>query len=280
MGAFIVQHTVLQRMNSSPEASGDSQSGPQKPGPQKPGSLQPEPQKSELKKSETQKETQKSEPELSQPKQFIKQLKQLVQETCQHAPGSPRRQRGMTQLIRLMTPKLWHAPQPYYADALQQTWIFFCRNLCEATTGKVYNPEVASPVTWLNSYLKHRLHDFQIAENRQRATTLSQSSFASFGEEGTLDPIDRLPAPPDIPTWLEQVRAWAQQDPSGELATTHVSKHPSVTAQLLILKRLPPETPWKVLAADHGISVGTLSSFYQRQCLTRLRSFGKSQGYF
>jgi hypothetical protein len=209
----------------------------------------------------------------------LAELRQLIADTCQHPPGSAPRQKGLTQLIRILTQKLWHTSDAYYADALQQTWIYFCRNLCEATTGRAYDPEVASPVTWLNAYLKRRLQDFQIAENHSRATTLSQSSLRNDGD-GPLDPIDRLPAPPDIPLWLEQVRAWADADADGSLSVVHVSNHPKVTARLLILRRLPPETAWKTLSADYGISIGTLSSFYQRQCLTRLREFGKSQGYF
>ena len=205
-------------------------------------------------------------------------LVQLIQETCQHPAGSARRQRGMTKVIRTITPRLWRSPAAYYPDALQQTWIYFCRNLCEATTGRAYDPERANVVTWLNAYLKRRLQDFQIAENRQRATTISQSSFKG-GEDGPLDPVDRLAAKPDIPPWLERVRAWAEADEDGELTSIHVGKHTEITAQLLILKRLPPETPWKTLSADYGVSVGTLSSFYQRQCLTRLREYGRSQGY-
>ena len=203
------------------------------------------------------------------------QLKQLVKETCQHSAGSPQRQRGLTQLIRKITPLLWHTSAAYYPDALQQTWIYFCRNLCEATTGRAYDPDVANPVTWLNAYLKRRLQDFQIAENRTRATTVSQTAIST--PDGTLDPIDRLPAPPDIPPWLEQVKRWAESSP--ELSEVHISKHPNITAKALILKRLPPETPWKELAQEYGVSVGTLSSFYQRQCLKKLREYGQSQGF-
>ncbi len=204
-------------------------------------------------------------------------LKQLVIETCQHPKGSPQRQRGLTQLIRLLTDQLWHTSAAYYPDALQQTWIYFCRNLCEATTCRAYNPDVATPVTWLNTYLKYRLKDFQIAEDRDRRTTLPVSSF-SCREDGPLDPLDRIAAQPDIPPWLEQIKAWAESDL--DLEQIHVSKHPTVTARALILKRLPPETPWKTLSAEYGISIGTLSSFYQRQCLPKLRDYGKSQGYF
>lgn len=236
MGASTRQHTLLQRMNSSP--SGNNR----------------------RKRSD--------------------QLLQLVQAACQHPPGSRQRQKGLTQLIRLLNQQLWHTSDAYYPDALQQTWIYFCRNLCEATTGNAYDPEVASPVTWLNAYLKRRLQDFQIAENRKRATTVSPAS-ARIGSGGDpIDPIDRLPAPPDVPPLLAQVRAWANADADGTLAGLHITDHPEVTAQALILKRLPPETPWKALAAEYGISIGTLSSFYQRQCLPQLRAFGQSQGYF
>ena len=202
-------------------------------------------------------------------------LKKLVLETCGHPRGSAARQKGMTQLIRLIGQRLWHTSDAYYGDALQQTWIYFCRNLCEATTGRAYDPEVASPVTWLNAYLKRRLQDFKIAENKQRTTTVF--SHSRDGESNVLDPIDCLPAPPDIPPWLEQIKLWAAEDE--ELATLHINQHPEVTAKLLILKRLPPETPWKALAQEYKISVGTLSSFYQRQCLERLREYGRSQGY-
>ena len=206
-------------------------------------------------------------------------LEALVKKTCAHPKGSPQRQRGMTQLIRGLSGQLWHTYDPFYGDALQQTWVYFCRNLCEATTGRAYDPSVAKLSTWLNAYLKRRLQDFRIAQSKQRATTLSQSSITWQGEDGPLDPIDRLPAPPDIPPWLEQVKQWAEADTDGSLRALHISKHPEVTAQLLILRRLPPETPWKTLSEETGISVGTLSSFYQRQCLTRLRTYGKSQGY-
>lgn len=208
------------------------------------------------------------------------QLLQLVQSACQHPPGSPQRQKGLTQLIRLLTQQLWHTSDAYYPDALQQTWIYFCRNLCEATTGRAYDPDVASPVTWLNAYLKRRLQDFQIAENRKRATTVSPSSLRIGSDGDPINPVDRLPAPPDVPPLLAQVSAWANADADGTLANLHITNHPEVTAQVLILKRLPPELPWKTLSAEYDISIGTLSSFYQRQCLPQLRAFGQSQGYF
>ncbi len=89
---------------------------------------------------------------------------------------------------------------------------------------------------------------------------------------------DCLPAQPDIPNLLEEVRQWASTTP--HLQQVHITGYPHITARLLILARLPPETPWKMLTAQLGLSIGTLSSFYHRQCMPLLRNFGESQGYF
>ncbi len=253
MCAFPVQKPVLQRMNTPSDKSLNNPS---------------------LDHSEDSSENQTD----GQRCRLSADLLRLVQETCAEPPGSPQRQRGLTRIIRGLNGQLWHTYDAYYPDALQQTWIYFCRNLCEATTGRVYDPGVARLTTWLNAYLKRRLQDFKIAEIRHRQMTVSSTVRGKEGG-GSLDRIDSLPASPDIPPLLEQVRSWAQQDADGSLRSLHISKHPTVTAQLLILKRLPPETSWKALAAEHGISIGTLSSFYQRKCLTRLREFGQSQGY-
>ncbi|MBW4520362.1 MAG: sigma-70 family RNA polymerase sigma factor [Scytolyngbya sp. HA4215-MV1] len=209
------------------------------------------------------------------------QLRHLVEEACKHPPGSLLRQRKLTQIIRLTSSRLWRENTAYYQDALQQTWVFFCQNVCEGKTGECYNPSRGSIATWLNYYLKRRLQDFYIAEQKQqvkRADGLVQRSRS--GEIGDLiDPVDNLPASPDVPPILDEVKLWAESDPQGSLRQIHIEGHPQVNCQTLILRRLPPETGWKELSQEFGLSVSTLSSFYQRQCLPRLRKFGESQGY-
>ena len=205
------------------------------------------------------------------------QLRQLVAETRMHKPGSTEYLQGLTQLIRLIVKsgKLWKDNSPYYEDALQQTWIYFCRNLCEATTANKYDPDRGSVITWLNAYLKRRLQDYRIQAYAKLQTTNEKISAAG----GAIDLMETLEAPPDIPPILENTRQWAQTDPDGGLRHVHIQGHPNVTCQALILHRLPPETSWETLAAKFGLSVSTLSSFYRRQCLPRLRQFGESQGY-
>jgi len=206
------------------------------------------------------------------------QLRNLVKEACEHPPGSIKRQRGLTQIIRLTMPKLWREASPYYADAVQQTWVYFCQNICEGKTGAQYDPSYGSVATWLNAYLKRRLQDGFIGQQKQQASQALSRSRLSEAEEMP-DPIENLAAEPDVPPILESVKAWVEADTSGELQRTQIEGQPAITAQVLILRRLPPETSWKELAIEFGLSVSTLSSFYQRQCLPRLRKFGESEGY-
>ncbi len=207
-------------------------------------------------------------------------LRQLVTQACSHQPGSATRQKYLTNIIRLITDKLWREHTPYYQDALQQTWVYFCQNICEGNTGEPYTPSRSSVITWLNFYLKRRLQDFYIDEQKQKVKIASsQTNQFSLGEEQTQNPVENLPANPDIPPLLEEVINWVQTDPDGELSRIHLTNHPNITAQVLILRRLPPEASWKDLCVEFNLSISTLSSFYQRQCLPRLRKFGETEGY-
>lgn len=208
------------------------------------------------------------------------EIRKLVIEACQHPIGSLKRQQNLTRLIRLIQPQLWRDTSAYYADALQQTWIYFCQNLCEATTGERYNPERSTIVTWLNYYLKRRLQTFYQEAQKQQNGRVSVVGNSDRGNDASVTSlIETIAAPPDVPPILEAVLQWAEADLTGELRQTHISGHPEVNCQILILRRLPPESSWKDLSQEFGMSIATLSSFYQRQCLPRLRNFGESEGY-
>lgn len=189
-------------------------------------------------------------------------LRSWIAEAKQHCPGSLKRQKALTQVIRLVAPKLWQSNAPYYQDALQQTWEYFSRHVDR------YDPEQATVATWLNRYLRWRLSD--LAKPRQEVP------FSQFGRDGDDDraPFEEIPDTRGNATLLlTEVLNWIQTDPTGELRALHIQAHPEVTAQLLLLKRLPPETPWKELSQTYGIPVSTLSSFYRRHCFPHLRNF-------
>ncbi|MEW6491722.1 MAG: sigma-70 family RNA polymerase sigma factor [Cyanobacteriota bacterium] len=209
------------------------------------------------------------------------QLHYLVEEACEHPSGSVQRQKNLTAVIRLISKKLWKENTPYYQDALQQTWLYFCQNICEGITGKPYDPNRSSIATWLNFYLKQRLHDFYIRKHKEEFRTAATpiEPLESGNTHSTLNRVETIPAKPDVPPLLEEVTTWVETDPEGELRRIHITHHPEVTCQVLILRRLPPETSWKTLSQEFNLPISTLSSFYQHKCLPCLRKFGQSQGY-
>ena len=200
------------------------------------------------------------------------QLLQLVDRACSYPAKSLQRRQKLNELVRVVmkSGKLWKENTPYYNDALQQTWLYFCRN------PEQYNPESCSVITWLNNCLKWRLQDLRSAKATEQARTVSGPM---PGTESTANSIENLSAPPDIPAILEQTYQWAQTDPDGELASTHVKGRHDVTCQILILRRLPPETPWKTIALEFNLPPSTAPNFYKRECLPRLRNFARLQGY-
>lgn len=207
-------------------------------------------------------------------------LQSLIEETCRHPPQSVERQRGLTQLYRLIVKsgKLWREYTPYYEEVWQQTWLYFCLNLCEATTAKdKYEADRSSVTTWLNFYLKQRLKDRALKAQHQKNRMVSASQ--PIDGDDTLTFLDTFEAPRDIPPILQATREWVETDPEGELQRIHIRGRKDVTCQLLLRRRLPPKTSWEELSTELNLPVSTLHSFYQRKCMPQLRKFGESEGY-
>ena len=190
------------------------------------------------------------------------QLKNLVVETCQHPQGSFERQRGLNKLIRIIqrSGKIWRDSSPDYEDALQQMWLYFCRNL------SAYDPQKGSLITWLNTYLKWRLLDQRIDE--QQETNI----FVKPVREDGSNIIDEIPSSESYPNSEEDlwnfVCTWIENDPDSKFKQTHIRDLPDANAQFICLRSLTYEKPnWQNLSTELGISVSTISSFYGRKCI-------------
>jgi hypothetical protein len=146
-------------------------------------------------------------------------LRQLITEACNYPAESRERQKYLTQIIRLLSDRLWRENSPYYEDALQQTWIYFCQNICEGKTGQPYDRDRASVVTWLNAYLKRRLQDFSIASQNKQAQT--STNYAGIDKDNkSIDRVENVEAKPEVPSLLEEVKKWVQTDPKKILRRT------------------------------------------------------------
>lgn len=191
------------------------------------------------------------------------QIRDLVARALTFPGKSVQRRRILNQVVRLVSRsgKLWYESNPDYEDALQQTWCYCLQNL------EKYDPSRSSFITWIDNTLKWRLKDIYRAKARGSYSGLPT------------DVADRLPAPNEIPPILEETKAWIENDPTGDLQRTHVHERPDITCQVLLLRRLPPEVPWKDIASEFGIPLSTASNFYKRECLPRLRHFAVDKGY-
>jgi DNA-directed RNA polymerase specialized sigma24 family protein len=207
-------------------------------------------------------------------------LSNLLLEAREYPVGSPQRQQRLTYVIRQMqrSGKIWRDYQisvDQYNEALQQTWVYFCQNL------NSYDPTRANPLTWFNCILKFRIKDLRrktIEEERR----IHQNFVNDSTGEAAIDLIDRLPAPDankaeqmlnDLLTWLNQERSTLEQK--------SIRNHAAINVYTLIARRLPTEhqVSWQTLSQEFGVSVPTLSSFYQRQCIPLLREFSQVQGW-
>lgn len=203
----------------------------------------------------------------------------LLSEARKYPPGNYRRKQCLTKMIRIIqqSNRLWHEHTPYYEDALQQTWLYFCQNICEAGTGQKYDPNRSSIITWLNKYLKWRLQDFRIQNSQHLAKYYTATRLKKSDQFH--DALAHIAAPPDIPPILGMTLQWIETDPSGELKKSHIHNRPEVNCQVLLLKRLFAQAQWEQISLEFKLPVSTLSSFYQRQCVPLLRKFGETQGF-
>jgi hypothetical protein len=203
---------------------------------------------------------------------FYQQLQELVAVACSFPPKSVQRRQKLSELICLVTAsqKLWHENTPYYEDALQQTWLYVCHNI------EQYDPARGSVITWIDQHLKWRLKDGRIYAAKRAAKTATE--LVRDGET-IADPVDNLAAPPDIPLILEETRQWIEADPDDELRRLSVYRHPTCNCQVLLLRRLPPATPWQAIADEFDLPPSTPPNFYKRNCLPCLRKFAQNQGY-
>ncbi|MDX2229544.1 MAG: hypothetical protein NW220_07895 [Leptolyngbyaceae cyanobacterium bins.349] len=206
---------------------------------------------------------------------FQRDLNTHIHVAQQHSVGSRERNRALTQIIRMVLPLLRYNNSAIEADVMQQTLLYLVKNFDQ------YDVDRGCLVTWLNAYLYFRRCD------AYQQTALKQRSEIPL--DSTLMDDEKLCSKviPDLPSRhygslqiLDRIVNWVKTDPNGTLRQIHISQHPEVNAQTMILLRLPmQEMSWKAIAAKFGLPIPTLSAFYQRKCVPLLREFGQMEGW-
>jgi hypothetical protein len=220
---------------------------------------------------------------LSEGETLQQQLLELVDQACQHPRGSRQRNRYLNRLIRDIqrSGKLWEKQTLYYEEALHKTWIYLSGNLCEASTAKQpYDRTKAQIITWLNAYLKQRLKDEAIAEQKVKQNITDRPLVSLDDEDGDgFKPSEKIPATPDLTFYMEEILEWIDTDPTGELKSNHLPRRSDITCQVLLQRKWSSGQSMEQLAAELNCAPCTLYKFLKLQCLPLLQKFCEDQGY-
>ena len=219
-----------------------------------------------------------AESELSDRQLLYKQLHSLVAQASQHPPDGFARKRYLSQIVTKMKNSclIWknHRNEPFYEDALQEQWVFFCSNLCEARTSTQYDRDRSNPITWFNNCLKWRLRTSAqkiVLENQRRA-----SIETIFKDGETLERMAVTEAVDDSQIiesieYFQLVKNWIDTNPNGVLSQ-HVRGRKDVTCQV-ILKSLSSGQTFGEIATNFNCSYSTLKGFYNNKCRPLVEEF-------
>ena len=209
---------------------------------------------------------------------LYQELDRLVTQICQHPPDSFPRKRYLSQIVTKMKNSglIWknHRNEPFYEDALQEQWEFFCSNLCESRTGTQYDRTRGNVLTWFNYYFKRRLQNWAPRIDRENNRRCDREQIL---EDGT--PIDRIENLPECDRThiletsqlFTELQAWIETDPD-EVLSKHIRGRPDLTCQV-ILKGLSSGKSFTLLAAEFSSSYSTLYGFHRDQCRPHLQTF-------
>jgi len=207
-----------------------------------------------------------------------RRLQVLIAQAQRHPPQSTQRQLALTKLFKevkksqkLFSPgrsgNTWKFQREVYEDAIQELWLYVCNNVDK------YDSSRASVIGWLNMLLNTRFLRDEMETYGDTKYIRIQGEKQVFVHKNLsdLDNQDRLEyeasqassqSPPD--TLPENVRQCIEADARGMFKTAHVQNCPEANWQAIALKRIARESWEDISRSFGGISVATLSSFYQR----------------
>ncbi|MBD2776078.1 sigma-70 family RNA polymerase sigma factor [Iningainema tapete] len=190
--------------------------------------------------------------------QLDKQLKELATAAQQQPQPTKSRRVALSKLVDAIwkSPKLY---RPYsgqsksldedvYDEAVQNLFLYICNNINK------YNPERGTVMTWVNMLLTQRFFPEAVRKIIGRGNEIKLED----------SHLENLPSSEDI-SLFKEVLKFIEDDPEGIFALKHIKGYPEANFQAIAIKRILGIT-WKDISAEWGISIPSLSTFYQR-CL-------------
>lgn len=207
---------------------------------------------------------------------FNKLLQQLAQEAQQHPPLSSQRQLALNKLVnqilrsQSVRPAQSHQlvrPQKgrwqpnlyddFYNEALQKTLLQICQKIDK------YNS--THPVmAWVNFLLnKHFIK--VVNDSHKQGITYIPKTDKPTTYILPLDELDRYSPMEEAFSNAQLLRQFIEDDPENLLSNEHLRERPEVTFQYLAIAKFVEDRTWDDIANNLGISLQTLSSFFERR---------------
>ncbi|NMG05604.1 sigma factor [Brasilonema sp. UFV-L1] len=150
-------------------------------------------------------------------------------------------------------------PHQVYTEALQETWLYICRNIDK------YDPVKGKLLTWVNfifdKKFKDAIKNYRHEQQTQSLDTPLKNFYSTNNYHLTLK--ETLESPETAVFEYEEVRHFIAEDTHGEFKKRHIKEHPEANFQEIALRRLQAQS-WRQMSDEWGIVVPTLSSFYER----------------
>ncbi len=189
------------------------------------------------------------------------QLKKLAREAQQHPMYSELRQYALGELIeairlsgKLCRPHRANFSVQFYDllydEAVNKTLTYVCRKIDK------YDPERGDKkfMNWVNFRL-----------DRIFIETCREFRNPNLKELPSITDLEEIVQPEEPPSLVERVRECLEEDAGNVFKQTHIRNRPDANFSAIALARFSGKS-WEEISAEFGISLPTLSSFFQRCC--------------
>ncbi len=217
------------------------------------------------------------------------QLRDLITQICQSQNPSPERQKALNRLLILIQqlPGLYRSSHQNYPEAFNRTLEWASKNIQNFSPSSSWEK---SFVIWINGYLKWRVRDLYIADNKYENESIDKPINDDEGQSTTLG--EKLPA--NTLSLLEikiaelqqakrqrqglAVQEYIKKDPEEKLKKSHPRKHPECNCHVLAIRLLLEEQKISNISREVNISNQTLYSHWNRRCIPLLQEISKKFG--
>ena len=208
------------------------------------------------------------------------QLRQLITEICQLPKHSEKRYQLIDTLITQLYnhPKLIKIYEDNYEDALNITWEWFLKNICNLSNYTYKNMDIL--FYFINRRVKWRIADLRRNDKHFSLDyDLDIEKFSATGV-GVIDYIEEKHRQ-EIERIALALENYIKQDPDKKLRSLHPKDNPACNCQVIAIRRYFKNPPDKFgdLARELNISVGTMTAHWHRRCKPILQEIAKELGY-